>query len=93
MEHQGDSPQRSPTSIDMGGGAAQEMCIPIPRWTGIRPEVIGTQQMGILMVVGVQKMRDRPVADALDIQVTTWILRLDTLLNGKLQKDSGRGID
>ena len=30
MEHQGDPPEKSPTSVDVRGGAAQERYIPHP---------------------------------------------------------------
>ena len=57
------TPRRSPTSVDMGGIADQEMCIPIPR------------QIDISIAVGVQQTWDRPVAactrysgDNLDIE-------------------------
>ena len=43
----------SPTSVDVGGGAKQERCIPIPQRTEIRPEAVGIQRMDIPMVVGV----------------------------------------
>ena len=76
MEHQGDSPEMSPTSIDVGGRATQERCIPIPQQTGIRPEVVGTRQMDIPMAVGVQQTGDRLVttctwysSNDLDIEV------------------------
>ena len=62
MEHQGDPPEKSPMSIDVGGRATQERCIPIPRWAGTRAVAVGTQQMDIPMVVGVQPTGERPMA-------------------------------
>ena len=59
----------------MGGGANHERCILIPQQTKIKLEATGTRRTDIPMVVGVQKMGDRPVAactrysgDDLDIE-------------------------
>ena len=62
MEHQGDPQERSHTSINVGGGMGQERCIPIPRRTRIKPEVVGTRRTDISMVVGVRQMGNRPMA-------------------------------
>ena len=41
---------------------AQERCIHIPRWTGIRLEAMGTLWTDISMAVGVQRIGNRPMA-------------------------------
>ena len=71
------TPRRGPTSVDVGGRANQERCIPIPWWRGIRPEVAETRRTDILMVIGVQQTGDIPMAactqysgDNLNIEVT-----------------------
>ena len=62
VEHQGDSPERSPTFVDVRGKTDQERCIPIPRWTGIKPEALETWRIDISMGVGVQLKGDSLVA-------------------------------
>ena len=49
-------------SVDMGDGTTQERCIPIPRWVGIGPVVVGTRHTDIPMAVGVQRTGGRPMA-------------------------------
>ena len=46
----------------MGGRMAQERCILISRQTRIKAKAMGTFQMDILMIVGLQRTGDRPMA-------------------------------
>ena len=48
-------------SVDVGGEVAQERCIPIPRRMRIRLVAIGTRWKDISMVVGVQRIGNRPM--------------------------------
>ena len=42
--------------------STQERCIPILRQAGARLVVVGTWQIDVSMVVGVQRMGDKPMA-------------------------------
>ena len=62
MEHQGNPQEKSPTSVDVGGGMTQEMCIPILWWTRIKLEALRTWQTNIPMTIGVQWIGNRSMA-------------------------------
>ena len=48
-------------SINAGGGATEERCIPIPRWAGARPVVVGTGRTNFSIAMGMQQTGDRPM--------------------------------
>ena len=53
--------KRSIASVDVGDGATQERCIPIPRRVDTRPMAMRTRWMNFSMAVGMQRMGDRPM--------------------------------
>ena len=61
VEHQGDPRERSPAFISMGGGMAQERCIPIPWQTKIIPEAVGTWWKDVSIAMVVQWTGNRPM--------------------------------
>ena len=62
MEYQGGPPEKSPTYVDMGSGATQERCIPVPQRVEAKPMAVETQQMDIPSAMGVQRSEDKPMA-------------------------------
>ena len=47
---------------DIEEEADKKMCVPIPRWTGARPMVVGTWQIHYPMAMRIQWMGIRPMA-------------------------------
>ena len=62
MDYQDNPQKRSLKLVDVGGGATQERCIPIPWWIEASPATLGTQRTNFLIVVVMQQMGDKPMA-------------------------------